>query len=89
MNTDSLLLLIDDQTISDKQGQQAAVSKIHNCFGLCNVMTAFAPPPPSKGYFMRISTVVSVLKGGKYSLRYLHWKQLNEKYEIYRQTIKS
>ena len=42
MNTDSLLLLIDDQTISDKQGQQAAVSKIHDCFGLCNVMI---PPP--------------------------------------------
>ena len=49
-------------------------------------MTAF--DPRSKDYFMRISTVVSVLKGGKYSLRYLHRKQLNEKYEIYRQTIK-
>ena len=33
--------------------------------------------------------MVSVLKGGKYSLRYLHRKQLNEKYEIYRRTIKS
>ena len=37
---------------------------------------------------MRISTVVFVLKGGKYSLKYLHRKQLNEKYEIYRQMIK-
>ena len=27
-----------------------AVSKIHNCFDLCNVMTAF--DPHSKGYFM-------------------------------------
>jgi hypothetical protein len=33
---------------------------------------------------MRISTVVFVLKGGKYSLRYL-----SEKYEIYRRTKKS
>jgi hypothetical protein len=40
-----------------------AVSKIHDCFGLCNVMTALDPS------FDR--------------------KQLNEKYEIYRQTIKS
>ena len=38
---------------------------------------------------MRISTVVSVLKGGKYSLRYLYRKQRNEKYEIYRRTIKT
>jgi hypothetical protein len=38
-----------------------AVSKIQDCFGLCNVMTAL--DPCSKGYFMRISTVVSVLKG--------------------------
>jgi hypothetical protein len=53
-----------------------AVSKIHDCFGFCNVMTAF---DRSKGYFMRISTVVSVL----------HRRQLNEKYDIYRQTIKS
>ena len=37
---------------------------------------------------MRISTVVFVLKGGKYSLRYLYRKQLSEKYEIYRRTIK-
>ena len=36
--------------------------KIYDCFGLCNVMTAF--DSRSKGYFMRISTVVSVLKGG-------------------------
>jgi hypothetical protein len=40
--------------------------------------------PRSKGYFMRISTVVFVLKGGKYSLRYLYRKELSEKYEIYR-----
>jgi hypothetical protein len=33
--------------------------------------------------------VVFVLKGGKYSLRYLYQKQLSEKYEIYRRTIKS
>ena len=64
-----------------------AVSKIHDRFGLCNVMTAL--DKSSKGYFMRISTVVSVLKGRKYSLRYLHRKQLSEKYEIYRRTIKS
>ena len=62
-----------------------AVSKIHNCLGLCNVIMAF--DPYSKGYFMRISMVVSILKGGKYSSRYLHLKQLNEKYEIYRRTI--
>jgi hypothetical protein len=35
---------------------------------------------------MRISTVVFVLKGGKYSLRYLYRKELSEKYEIYRRT---
>jgi hypothetical protein len=64
-----------------------AVSKIHDCFGLCNVVTAL--DPRSKGYFMRISTVVFVLKGGKYSLRYLYRKQLSEKYEIYRRTKKS
>jgi hypothetical protein len=40
--------------------------------------------PRSKGYFMRISTVVSVLKGGKYSSKYFHQKQLNEKYQISR-----
>jgi hypothetical protein len=45
--------------------------------------------PRSKGYFLRISTVVFVLKGGKYSLRYLYRKQLSEKYDIYRRTIKS
>jgi hypothetical protein len=45
--------------------------------------------PRSKGYFMRISTVVFVLKGGKYLLRYLYRKQLSEKYEIYRRTKKS
>jgi hypothetical protein len=60
-----------------------AVSKIHDCFGLCNVVTAL---DRSKGYFMRISTVVFVLKGGKYLLRYLYRKQLSEKYEIYRRT---
>jgi hypothetical protein len=38
---------------------------------------------------MRISTVVFVLKGGKYSLRYLYRKELSEKYEIYRRTKKS
>jgi hypothetical protein len=43
-----------------------AVSKIHDCFGLCNVV-----------------------KGGKYSLRYLYRKELSEKYEIYRRTKKS
>jgi hypothetical protein len=40
--------------------------------------------PRSKGYFMRISTVVSVLKGCIYSSRYFHQKQLNEKYQISR-----
>ena len=64
-----------------------AVSKIHDCFGLCNVVTAL--DPRSKGYFMRNSTVVFVLKGGKYSLRYLYRKELSEKYEIYRRTKKS
>ena len=43
--------------------------------------------PRSKGYFMRISTVVSVLKGGKYSSRYFHQKQLNEKYQISRRRL--
>jgi hypothetical protein len=38
---------------------------------------------------MRISTVVFVLKGGKYLLRYLYRKQLSEKYEIFRRTKKS
>jgi hypothetical protein len=36
-----------------------------------------------------VSTVVFVLKGGKYLLRYLYRKQLSEKYEIYRRTKKS
>ena len=31
--------------------------------------------------------MVFVLKGGKYSLRYLYRKELSEKYEIYRRTI--
>jgi hypothetical protein len=36
-------------------------------FGLCNVLRHLTPH-----YFVRISMVVFVLKGGKYSPRYLH-----------------
>ena len=64
-----------------------AVSKIHNCFGLCNVVTAL--DPPFERLFYEDFNGVFVLKGGKYSLRYLYRKQLSEKYEIYRRTKKS
>jgi hypothetical protein len=49
-----------------------AVSIIYDCFGLCNVLTALTPS--SKGYFVSITMVGFVLKGGKYSPRYLLWK---------------
>jgi hypothetical protein len=48
-----------------------AVSIIYDFFGLCNVLTALDPPARSKGYFVSITMVGFVLKGGKYSPRYL------------------
>ena len=50
-------------------------------------MTAF--DPPFERLFYEDFNAGFRFKGGKYSLRYLHRKQFNEKYEIYRQTIKS
>jgi hypothetical protein len=47
-----------------------AVSINYDCFDLCNVLTAV--DPRSEGYFVRISMVGFVLKGGKYPQRYLH-----------------
>ena len=66
-----------------------AVSKIHDCFGLCNVVSAL--DPPFERLFYEDFNGDFRFKGGgggKYSLRYLYRKQLSEKYEIYRRTIK-
>jgi hypothetical protein len=51
---------------------------MYDCFGLCNVVTAFKPPPLKRN-FARISKLFFVLKGGIYSLIFVHWKQLNRK----------
>ena len=64
-----------------------AVSKIHDCFGLCNVVTAL--DPPFERLFYEDFNGGFRFKGGKYLLRYLYRKQLSEKYEIYRRTKKS
>jgi hypothetical protein len=54
-----------------------AVSK-YKIVSVC-VFVLTALDPPMKGYFVRISMVFFVLKGGEYALKYLRYKTIQSK----------
>jgi hypothetical protein len=86
LNTRSILLLLTcgkfQRVFLDMKYRMFGQAASKYAIILVCVMLLRHLTPRSKGYFMRISTVVSVLMGGEYSSRYFHQKQLNEKYKI-------